>query len=205
MRRATLQFMGLKYAYKSGEEDPKTEEGFTIEDASIALACSAKDPRFAMFAKGFLGKLWEDTSAAPYVVLFNGALAGESLWRKVQILRRVESVLEGAKAGDQNLRREVVVHGNRFVLRQVFRVLSATGANEAEADVEGLTRDIVDRVAGGIADVVDDAHLAWTFKTLSKYVLLEKRLFSNVGMVRQPNTGNLAVDSGAEQQLKLFP
>ncbi|MDP2308408.1 MAG: AIPR family protein [Pseudomonadota bacterium] len=201
-----LQFLKVKYSYKSGEPDPLPDEGFTIEDASVALACSSADAKLAMIAKGFVGKLWEDVTADPYRSLFTSSLTGEELWRRVRVYRRVERALDVYRDAPNGVTRGIAVHGNRFLLRQVFRVLRSLRVDPEKADIEGLTHDLVKKVSDGLPGLLEDTHLAWTFKTVSKYRLLENRLFNGI---RQPedgdeSVGDMSVDSRAEAQLKLF-
>jgi hypothetical protein len=61
-REMTLD--GRVYAFKSGDPDPKGEEGCTIEEAIIALACAASDVTMAVVAKREVGGLWKDIQKA---------------------------------------------------------------------------------------------------------------------------------------------
>lgn len=111
------------YMYKRGEEKPAPEVGCDIEEATIALACAYPDVELAVQAKREIGKLWEDINKPPYKLLFNSNLSARRLWRSVEILRIVESTLEEEKSNREGRDRLVAIHGNRFILNQVFKIL----------------------------------------------------------------------------------
>lgn len=67
------------YVYKTGEHPPLPEKGCTLEDATIALACSQADVTHAVNAKQAIGRFFEDTSKPPYTTLFNASLTAENV------------------------------------------------------------------------------------------------------------------------------
>jgi AIPR protein len=79
--RTELSIEGITYNYKSGEgtiRDPKTSD---IDEATVALACASPELSHSTQAKREIGKLWEDTSKAPYKALFNPSVSGPKLWQ----------------------------------------------------------------------------------------------------------------------------
>ncbi len=102
-----LQLDDVRYVYKSGDSIASTDNGFDLDEATVALACAHQDVALSVQAKREIGKLWEDTSKQPYRTHFNQALSGRRLWRLVQIQRRVDSQLRllgpkeiGARSND---------------------------------------------------------------------------------------------------------
>ena len=75
-----------RYVYKSGELDPKGNEGCSIVEATQALA-SAHSVRLAVEVKREIGSIWADTDRAPYTEIFAHDLTGERLWRAVSVMR----------------------------------------------------------------------------------------------------------------------
>jgi hypothetical protein len=109
-----------RYAFKSGDLEPKNDEGCNIEDATVALACSNSDITLAVQAKREVGQLWQDITKPPYTTLFNKSLGAPTMWRAVLIMRTVEKTLETADKESLPRGELVAVHGNRFILHRVF-------------------------------------------------------------------------------------
>ena len=112
--------MDKTYLYKSGEQKTRTEEECTLEEATVALACSSGDLNYAILSKKEIGKLWEDIKQPPYTDLFNPQLTGRRLWNLIQVYREVENRLKQVLDGKQGPQRSIAVHGNRFILFEVF-------------------------------------------------------------------------------------
>lgn len=113
--KTELQLDGIDYVYKSGDQAATGRPGCDLVEASVALACSQSDLGLAVQAKREIGKLWEDIAKAPYKALFNGGLNGRRLWRAVEMLRLVETVLKEQQRRLSGRNRLYAVHGNRFI------------------------------------------------------------------------------------------
>lgn len=198
-----LSLEGVTYTFRSGEPTAPEQEGCTIEEATVGLACANDDIQLAVQAKGNIGRLWADISRPPYTTLFHAKLTGARVWTCVRVLRRVEKTLEDEQRQGLDVRRQVSVHGNRFITRQVFRLLRGKTSPEAE-DVEGLTMAALDRLEHGLEDVLGDTYIASAFKTPSKCEALERELFSD-GLDPVSQAGReLRAASRASRQLSLF-
>jgi hypothetical protein len=84
--RTELSIEGITYNYKSGEgtiRDPKTSD---IDEATVALACASPELSHSTQAKREIGKLWDDTSKAPYKALFNASVSGPKLWLNIRLI-----------------------------------------------------------------------------------------------------------------------
>jgi hypothetical protein len=110
------------YAYKTGDREPSPEEGCTLDDAAVALACAQKDVGLCVQAKREVGRLYDDIQQAPYKLLFNSSLTALRMWRSVEVMRVVDEVLK-KQANLEGKDRLIAVHGNRFILHLVFRSL----------------------------------------------------------------------------------
>lgn len=86
-----------------------------------------------MLAKRELSRLWEDTSKAPYKALFNPSVTATHVWTAVEVMRKVDRVLDGVKAQLDTSDRTLVVHGNRFILWAVMDRIDV-GSVKAESD-----------------------------------------------------------------------
>lgn len=167
---------GHRYVFKTGDEQPLPSEGCTIEEATVALACAASDLKWSVMAKGQVGALWEDINRAPYKVLFNKSTTSETVWRTVLVLRAVEKRLDLESRKSNGTRMQVAIHGNRFILRQVFRLLRGKGANHAHTEIEDITSRLLDEVEKAATEMLPNVYLAWTFKNVGKCQQIEQYL-----------------------------
>ncbi len=109
-----------RYAFKSGDPDPEGDEGCTIDEATVALACANADIGMAVQAKREVGQLWQDIKKPPYTTLFNTRLTATTMWRAVKVLRAVEDQLRRIDRDNVPRGGQVAIHGNRFILHRVF-------------------------------------------------------------------------------------
>lgn len=123
LRQDLLLDLQKVYAYKSGDVISSYQEGCTIDEATIALACSLPDVQFAADAKRYISQLWGDIHEPPYTLIFNESLSAHRLWRSVEISRIVEDALQSDKNKLSNIERLIAVHGNRFILHRVLQTL----------------------------------------------------------------------------------
>lgn len=143
---------GKLYSYQAGEAFAASDRGCGLEEATVALACASGNLEYAVAAKKEIGRLWADIHNSPYTDLFRPDLQATELWNSVQVMRRVDSVLKTAHAVLQDDRRRLyAVHGNRFILFEVFEHLAWNLAT-ATGD---LTRTL--QRAAAIADKVFEA------------------------------------------------
>lgn len=167
-----LRFEDVDYVYKTGVAFPDPTRGCTIEDATIALACASDDPRLAVMAKAQLGSLWEDIGKHPYLTLFNGALTGPQIWNAVRILYIVEHSLTVMLKKKNALCGPYLVHANRFILRQVFRLLGRSKKSWEDWDITHLVGAIATRLAVEL-ESRDNIYPAWVFKNAKQCIELE--------------------------------
>ena len=169
------------YEYKSGGE-VGGNQGFGFEEAIVALACAFKgESSYCVLAKGSVGRLWEDIRKPPYARLVTKSVTGENVWALVRHLRVVETRLREARQARTGWARNVVVHGNRFIFRQVTHRLGISSANAAAVPVtEKQLRDetmcVVDEVEEQLKEAFDGSYLASLFKNQSKCQRIEAEL-----------------------------
>lgn len=172
------------YEYKSGGEVGVTQ-GFGFEEAIVALACAFKDePSYCVLAKGSVGRLWEDIRKPPYARLVTKNVTGENIWALVRHLRTVETCLRDARQGRTGWARNVVVHGNRFIFRQVAQRLGITGTNAASVTITQKrlgdeTIAVVNELEQRLKEAYDGSYLASLFKNQSKCHQIEGELKRN--------------------------
>jgi hypothetical protein len=109
-----------KYVYKSGEQEPRGEEGCSIVEATQALGCAAS-VNLAVQVKREIGALWANTDLAPYTDIFPGELTTARVWRCVLVMRAVDEELQKLRMTELPRAELVAVHMNRVILHLVFQ------------------------------------------------------------------------------------
>lgn len=152
---------GRRYAFKSGDPDPKGSEGCSIEEATIALACANEDGSMAVAAKREIGSLWKDISKPPYTLIFNARTHARAVWRAVIVMRAVESALSKMDCSKIDRGDQILVHGNRFILHSVFQdpaMEKYLDPGIAEEDVVKIATETTYRVFFKVAEAVNSKH-----------------------------------------------
>lgn len=134
------------YSIKRGEAELKPDEGCTVTEAALALACRQKDVALAVIAKSAPGRLW-DMQGRYYRQLFNPATDAYSVWRSVLTLRWVDAALEATyKQQAEGRPRAVNAQGRRVVLWAVFRHLDLTKLSDPDFDWQGQ-EEVIENLA----------------------------------------------------------
>jgi hypothetical protein len=178
-----LQLDGKRYVFKTGEDEPAPEQGCSITEATVALACASGELTLAVQAKREIGRLWENIDRAPYTTLFNDQTSATNLWRVVEIARLVDKGLQIYATGPHPRAAMIAVHGNRFILYRVFldpRIRSLrpdplTPVALAPTVLQ-VTGEVFDKVAGLVGQLYPDAYLAILFKNPQKCATLAAKL-----------------------------
>lgn len=175
LRRDLSLDLGKSYFYKSGDTPGNPADGCTIEEATVALACANPDVALAVQAKREVGKLWEDVAKAPYKLLFNNGLTALRMWRLVEVIREVEQALKKEQANRQGRDRMIMVHGNRFVLYHVYRLLDLANFDDPAFDISAiiasvpsLTTKCADAVINQMQAMFPTAYTNSLFKNATK-------------------------------------
>ncbi len=111
LRRDLSLDLKKSYFYKSGDTPGKPQDGCTIEETTVALACANTDVALAVHAKREVGKLWEDVTKAPYKILFNNGLSAVRMWRLVEVMREIDQALKKEQSTRKGRDRMITVHG----------------------------------------------------------------------------------------------
>jgi hypothetical protein len=184
-----LVVMRRTYAFKSGETDPQGEQGCSITEATIALAC-AQSVSLAVLAKRELGALWADTKAPPYTTLFNEHLKADRLWRHVVVLRSVDQVLHALGTVENLPRAELVAtHLNRLILHLVFLnpdVKQLLGPNTDETVLQSAAMTSALDAFLRVAVYVEQNHKGDYLASLAKNGGKCEELVRNVGKPNGP-------------------
>lgn len=171
---------GLQYVYRSGEEDPRPEDGCGIVQATIALACS-HSALLTTQAKREISRLWDDISRAPYKSIFNASTTYLRVWRAVQVLRVVDEELARLAKGLEGREKLIAIHGNRALLNLAYDAIAMNRIEDPDlswANELGKVRGEVPELLSVMVEIVEDdfpGYPASLFKNSTKVAaLIEK-------------------------------
>ena len=126
-----------RYVYKSGELDPRNEEGCSIVEATQALAC-AHSVRLAVAVKREISALWADTDRAPYTEIFTPELTAERVWRAVSVMRAVDDEVQVLRFSEASRADLIGTHMQRIILHLVFQDPQVVPVYPSNAPLDGL-------------------------------------------------------------------
>ncbi len=145
-----LAIDNVRYAIRSGESVPESATGFTVIEATIAMACAQSTHDLAVQAKREIGRLWvgaeDQNPTSQYRQLFHGGLHGSDLWRAVQALRAVETALAEEQAKRDGRDRLIGAQGNRLIAYQVFQRLKPGWMTNPAVDIAATLAEVPDLV-----------------------------------------------------------
>ncbi|WP_432847327.1 AIPR family protein [Amycolatopsis sp. CA-161197] len=163
------------YAIKRGDQPPDQATGCTVYEATVALACAYPDPSLAVLAKSAVGRLWESTERAPYKSLFNSGVSAFRIWRTVDVLRSVDSVLNRLRYRKEGREKSIVVQGNRIVAHLVFHMLDMSKVDDPDLDwskildtVPKFTLSIVKMLTERVESMYANNYITSLFKNASR-------------------------------------
>lgn len=135
--RTELLLSNINYHYKRTDEViPYDEKNCTLEEATVALACSMTETKYAVTAKREIGRLWDDINKPPYKDLFNESLKVHKLWRCIKIYRAVSKYLNELKATKTGRERGICTYGNYFILNAVLNAIPVEFLMNPTADFD---------------------------------------------------------------------
>jgi hypothetical protein len=154
-----LAIDNVRYAIRSGETVPASATGFTVIEATIAMACAHPTHELAVQAKREIGRLWvgaeDQNPTSQYRQLFHSGLHGSDLWRAVQGLRAVETALAEEQAKREGRDRLIGAQGNRLIAYQVFQRLKPGWMTNPAVDIAATLTEIPDLVGPVYAATIE--------------------------------------------------
>jgi hypothetical protein len=181
-----------RYVYKSGESDPRGDDGCSIQEATQALGC-AISVRLAVQVKREIGEIWADTDSAPYTEIFNDRIGSAEVWRAVSIMRAVDDELQRLKGIPVPRADAISAHMNRVILYLVHRnerIRAGYRDPEANGDLVAAARKIVEAIYLKVSDYLEQFHrndyLAVFCKNIAKCEDLVEYLERGPGSAQGP-------------------
>lgn len=166
-----------RYVFKRGEATPDLDEGCTVSEAIVALACAHPDSNLAVLAKSAIGRL-EDRRNRFYPRLFSDKTTAHEVWQTVLLFRAVETKLNALRRASQGKRKAVATQGNRMITHMVLQKLKQThDLREPIAQAEwrtlssgipGLTEQALDGLRAHIESEYNNNYVTSLFKNATK-------------------------------------
>ena len=135
--RTELLLSNINYHYKrTAEVIPYDEKNCTLEEATVALACSMAETKYAVTAKREIGRLWDDINKPPYKDLFNESLKVHKLWRCIKVYRSVSKYLNELKSTKTGRERSIYTYGNYFIINSIINNIPTDMLMNPNSDFE---------------------------------------------------------------------
>jgi len=141
--------IGKFYSYKRGEPDPVPEQGCSVVEASLALACAHPNVKLAVRAKQNVDTLWERGAEGAYPMLFSGQPSASQIWGSVRLRRAVGDRLHQIGKELKGRGSDVADRGDLVVTHLVFQSIDRKDMGAEEYDWEGTLAK-----AGSLVDSV---------------------------------------------------
>jgi hypothetical protein len=161
-----------KYAFKWGTDpDPNGENGCSLKEATIALACAHEDSAYTVQAKREIGVFWL-TDSDRYKLLFHKDLTAQRVWNAVKIMRAVD--MTTASLGTDPRKEMICVHLKRVILHLVFRSAElreweiSKDPDALAVTAAGLCANLVDKTSRYISANHSGDYLASLSKNFEK-------------------------------------
>ncbi|MEH2165650.1 MAG: AIPR family protein [Nostoc sp.] len=128
---------GINYSYKRNDKkSPVDSKNCSFEEAIVALSCSLNEIRYTLMAKDKIGKLWEDVNKPPYTELFHENITAITIWRKIQIMRVLDTKLTQKQNSNVDKEKGTCIYGNRFILHMIFTYVGKNKLFVSDSDFE---------------------------------------------------------------------
>lgn len=148
-----LRVLGYEYLLRSGEVPTLAPAAvIDVRQAAVALACARPTVVEAVTAKREVSRLFTDQKT--YKTLFNPTTDPLRLARAVQVVQRVDVVLDGVEQSADGVTAGVAVHGRRVIAHLILRAAGDQFLSKSQADFEGFMATIDATVTSHVASLV---------------------------------------------------
>ena len=176
--RSELLIEQIQYQIMRGDERATSERSFDLPEGTTAVACASDDAVIVVILKNQIGRLWDDTTKAPYRTLFNPNVSGIYVWNCVQVLRMIDHALDRRRSTASVPRdQRILTSGNRIVAALVFRLIGAKrladpafrlDAFVTQERIQSSTNTVVDHVLSFMRDFYGRSMIPTFFKNQTK-------------------------------------
>jgi hypothetical protein len=164
--------VGKKYVTKRGEAPPAHDDGCSMLEAAVAMACCNDDAEMSFRVESGERRLWNDDT---YVPIFRNVGAAR-VWRAVQVVREVKRVLDETQGDREGKAAQLGERGVYLVSHLVFQVNDSWATFDGEAwdkfiddipaCVDKTLRWVMGQIDSGVAGTVQ---IAGIFRLAERY------------------------------------
>ena len=154
-----------EYVFRRGEMDPAPESGCSVTEAATALACSYRDPTFAVRVKGSTEALWKEGADGAYTRLFGRQPSAYQIWRSVQVLREIRDELTKLRSTLSGRAASIADSGGLLVAHVIFQRIGSEAIEETDRDWDGILLGIPEQVRSALASLIAMVDQLFTSKS----------------------------------------
>ncbi|MCD9880560.1 AIPR family protein [Streptomyces guryensis] len=148
--------VGKRYVTKRGEAAPARDEGCSMLEAAVAMACCNDDAEMSFRVESGERRLWNDDT---YFPIFRNASATK-VWRAVQVVREIKRVLDETQSDREGKGAQLGERGEFLISHLVFQV-NEGWATRVDEDWD----EIVDKIPACV-----DSSLRWVMRHIDSGV-----------------------------------
>jgi len=147
--RQECMVSGIVYHYRPSAD--RGQDGITIEQAAIALACFSGNTEIIVAAKREISQLYK--REYHYSTLFSDQLSGITLCRCVRIFQYLDEIFTVSERAARGKQKAFYRHGKFFIL-DIFSRHNKALINKPEIDLSESDKDNLSRTAIEIAELI---------------------------------------------------
>ncbi len=147
--RQECMVSGIVYHYRPSAD--RGQDGITIEQAAIALACFSGNTEIIVAAKREISQLYK--REYHYSTLFSDQLSGITLCRCVRIFQYLDEIFTASESSATGKQKAFYRHGKLFIL-DIFSRRNKALINKPEIDLSESDKDNLSRTAIEIAELI---------------------------------------------------
>lgn len=141
-----LRLLGYDYILRSGEKSTLSDPSkvLDVRQVAVALAC-ASTLLHTVQAKREVSRLF-DRDSGVYKQLFNPSVNGLLVQRSVEVVDRIDSLLDALVPSLEGVRSGVAVHGRRVIAHLVMKRITSKNLSDPDFDftasIQGLNHEV---------------------------------------------------------------
>ncbi|WP_236572219.1 AIPR family protein [Nocardiopsis sp. FR4] len=126
------------YTYKRGEADPSPDQGCSVTQAAVALACAHPNTKLTVRAKQNVDTLWERGSDGAYDLLFKEQPSASMIWGMVRLHRATVARVHEVAKKYKGRAADVADRGDFLIAHLVSQIIDRKGMDDVEYGWDGV-------------------------------------------------------------------
>lgn len=185
LKRDFAMTLGKTYAIKRGEPTPLPDEGCTVSETALALACAHPDARFAVYAHSTPGTLWSTESTRYRELFHDESVSPEHVWRLVRAARSVARAVAATAAATEGREHVVAKQCAELATHLVLRELGPATSEDLDR-IGTLAPQVIGLIIEHVEREFEAEHVPTLFKNVGKCRELADLVAADVAQGRQP-------------------